>query len=35
VIVVDDMRITLVTRTSARLSAYRPEGGGVLSWDTK
>jgi hypothetical protein len=30
---VDTRRIALVTRTSARLSVYCPEAGGVLAWD--
>jgi hypothetical protein len=30
---VDTRRIALVTRTSARLSAYCPEDGGVLAWE--
>jgi hypothetical protein len=33
VIGVDATAIMMVTRTSARLRAYRPEGGGVLAWD--
>jgi hypothetical protein len=33
VIGVDVHRISLVTRTSARQSVYRPEPGGVLAWD--
>jgi hypothetical protein len=33
VIQVDPEAIRLVTRTSARLSVYRPEEGGVLAWE--
>jgi hypothetical protein len=33
VIEVDAERIRVVTRTSARLSIYRPEDGGVLAWE--
>jgi hypothetical protein len=33
VIRVDPDAIRLVTRTSARLSVYRPEGGGLLVWE--
>jgi hypothetical protein len=33
VIRVDPEAIRLVTRTSARLSVYRPEGGGLLVWE--
>jgi hypothetical protein len=32
VIGVDPHRIRVVTRTSARMSIYRPEDGGVLAW---
>jgi hypothetical protein len=30
---VDNRRIALVTRTSAGLSVYCPEAGGVLAWE--
>jgi hypothetical protein len=33
VIQVDPEAIRLVTRTSARMSIYRPEVGGVLAWE--
>jgi hypothetical protein len=33
VIGVDTQRIRVVTRTSARMSVYRPEDGGVLAWE--
>lgn len=33
VIDVDSERIRVVTRTSARLSVYRPEDGAVLAWE--
>jgi hypothetical protein len=32
VVAVDTMAIRVVTRTAARLSAYRPGPGGVLVW---
>jgi hypothetical protein len=32
---VDHEAIRLVTRTSARLSIYRPEAGGVLAWQLR
>jgi hypothetical protein len=32
VIGLDAQRIRVVTRTSARMSIYRPEDGGVLAW---
>jgi hypothetical protein len=35
VIGVDAQRIRLVTPTSARLSIYRPEDGGVLAWEVR
>jgi len=30
---VDTRRIALITRTSAKLSVYRPADGGVLAWE--
>jgi hypothetical protein len=30
---VDARRIALITRTGAKLSVYRPAGGGVLAWE--
>jgi hypothetical protein len=35
VIGVDRQRIRVVTRTGARMSIYRPEGGGVLAWEVR
>jgi hypothetical protein len=35
VVQVDPEAIRLVTRTSARLSIYRPEDGGVLAWELR
>jgi hypothetical protein len=35
VIEVDTQRIRVVTRTSARMSVYRPEAGGVLAWSLR
>jgi hypothetical protein len=33
VVQVDPEAIRVVTRTSARLSVYRPEDGSVLAWE--